>query len=112
MTGAPGRRARQLRHAETEQLVQRYLEVRNMREVAREFRVSRTTVAKLLDERGIDTSPGMTKADRETAARLYAQGLSSGQIGKQLGFDNHTILNAIRNAGITVRQPAAMRIKK
>lgn len=92
--------------------MQRYLEVRNMREVAREFRMSRTTVAKLLAERGIDTSSGMLQADREAAARLYAQGLSSGQIGKQLGFDNHTILNAIRNAGITVRQPAAMRIKK
>lgn len=53
---APVGRARQLRDAETDQLVQRYLKVRNMREVAREFRLSRTTVAKLLAKRGIDTS--------------------------------------------------------
>lgn len=108
----PVGRARQLRVVEADQLVQRYLEVRNMREVAREYRISRTTVAKLLMERGIDTSCGMSPADVETAARLYDQGLSSGRIGKQLGFDNHTILKAIRKTGIVVRQPAAPRFMK
>lgn len=83
-----------------------------MREVARQFRISRTTVAKLLKERGVQTSLGMSPTEVQTAAQLYSQGLSSGQIGKQLGFDNHTILNAIRKTGLVIRQPAATRIKK
>jgi len=61
--GVPARRARQLRDAETDQLVQRYLEVRNMRQAAREFGISRTTVAKLLTERGVDTSRGMKPSE-------------------------------------------------
>ena len=66
-----------------------------MRQVAREFRVSRTTVAKLLAERGIETFRSMKPAEVERAVRMYKAGLSSIQIGKQLGFDNQTILNAL-----------------
>lgn len=91
-------RARQLRAAEADQLVRRYLEVRNMRQVAREYRMSRTTVAKLLTERGIDTSRGM-----KPAVRLYEDGLSSIVIGKRLGFDNHSVLKALRGAGVSIR---------
>jgi len=94
---APVGRARQLRDAETDQLVQRYLEVRNMREIAREFRMSRTTMAKLLTERGIDTSKSMKPVDIKRAKELYAQGMGSGRIGRMLGFDNKTILRAVRN---------------
>lgn len=90
--------------------MQHYLDVRNMREVAREFRVSRTTVAKLLSERGIDTSRKMGPADIATAVELYAAGESSIRIGKQLGFDNHTVLKALRSLGIIVRPPAATRV--
>lgn len=100
---APVRRARQLRDAETDQLVRRYLEVRNMREVAREFRMSRTTVAKLLAERGVDTSRGMKSAEVKQAVRMYREGLSSVTIGKQLGYDNHTVLNRLRRAGVRIR---------
>lgn len=90
--------------------MQHYLDVRNMREVAREFRVSRTTVAKLLAERGIDTSRKMGPADIATAVELYAAGESSIRIGKQLGFDNHTVLKVLRSLGIIVRPPAATRV--
>ena len=80
-----------------------------MREVAREFRMSRTTVAKFLAEQGIDTSRGMKPAEVKRAIQLYDQGLSSGQIGHKLGYDNHTILNALRISGVAIRRPAAAR---
>ncbi|BAU31524.1 uncharacterized protein MalAC0309_0655 [Microcella alkaliphila] len=106
---APVGRARRLRDAETDQLVRRYLEVRNMRQVAREFRMSRTTVAKLLSERGIETSRSMKPSEVKQAMRMYKEGLSSITIGKQLGFDNHTVLKVLRSEGVSIRMSASGR---
>ena len=96
-----------MRAAEIDDLVDRYRAVRNIRQVAGEFGISRTTAAKHLADRGVDTSHGMSGADKDEAVRLYSQGLSSARIGQQLGFDNHTILNAVRSAGLSVRPPIA-----
>lgn len=113
ITERPQRRlARQLRSAEIDKLVDRYRLVRNVKQVAREFGISRATAAKHLADRGVETSRGMSAAETETAIRLYSQGLSSAAIGQELGFDNHTILNAIRAAGLRVRRPVAVRLKK
>ena len=100
---APRRRARQLRASEVDRVVARYLTVRNIRTVAIEFQVSRTTVARILAEHGIDASRRMTDAQVSAAAKLYAQGRSSAAIGQRLGFDNHTILKALRDHGVAVR---------
>lgn len=100
---APRRRARHLRTDEVELIVSRYLFVRNIRTVAREFQISRTTVARILTERGIDASRRMTDAQISVAVELYSQGLSSAAIGERLGFDNHTILNAVRRHGVSIR---------
>ncbi|WP_460530373.1 helix-turn-helix domain-containing protein [Humibacter ginsengiterrae] len=77
-------------------VVARYRQSPNMRKVARDFRISRTTVAKYLAERGIDTSRSMKPADVTRAVKLYGVGLSSQAIGQRLGFDSHTILKALR----------------
>ena len=98
------RRARQLRANEAELLTTRYLAVRNIRTVARECQVSRTTVARILSEHGIDASRRMTDAQISVAAELYEQGLSSAAIGKRLGFDNHTILKALRGRSVAIRR--------
>ena len=95
--------AKQLRSDEVDELVTRYLEIRNMRTIASEFQISRTTVAKHLTDRGVDTSRGMKTADVTKAVELYAEGLSSMVIGKQLGFDNHTIISALRLEGVPIR---------
>ena len=97
------RRARQLRADEAQTLVDRYLAVRNIQSVARDFGLSRTTVARILTEQGVCTSRGMTEAQLAEAPDLYERGLSSSAIGKQLGFDNHTILNALRRHGVSIR---------
>ncbi|MDZ4054474.1 MAG: hypothetical protein U1E24_14610 [Phenylobacterium sp.] len=100
---ATPRRARQLRSEEAELLIARYLAVRNIRAVAREFQFSRTTVARILTEHGIDASRGMSEAQVRIAAELYEQGLSSSVIGGRLGFDNHTILKSLRLCGVAIR---------
>lgn len=92
----PQKRARRLREEEIDRLVARYKEVRNMRTVALEFRMSRETVAKHLAARGIDTSKSMKPADIKRAKDLYAQGMGSGRIGRMLGFDNKTILKSLK----------------
>jgi len=76
-----------------------------MRQVAREFRVSRTTVAKVLAIRGVATSRRMSSVEITLAAELYEQGESSGTIGRKLGHDNHTVLRALRAAGVEIRPP-------
>ena len=105
------RRARQLRASEREHLVARYLAIRNIRAVVKEVQVSRTTVARILTEHGIDASRKMTEAEITIAVRLYEQGLSSAAIGKRLGFDNHTILKELRGRGVAIR-PAVGRRRK
>jgi DNA-binding CsgD family transcriptional regulator len=45
----------------------------------------------------------MKPDDVRQAVELYSEGLSSGVIGKQLGFDNHTVLSALRNEGVAIR---------
>lgn len=67
-----------------------------MRQIAREFRISRETVAKHLASRGIDTSKRMKPADIVRVRELDAQGMGSGRIGKLLGSDNKTILKAVQ----------------
>lgn len=97
------RTARQLRAAEIDRLVARYVEVRNIRKVAVEFKMSRMTVAKHLGNRGIVTAKSMNAEQVSRAVELYADGLSSIAIGKQLGFDNHTIINALRSQNVVIR---------
>ena len=92
---AERRSARQLNSGETDRLVERYLEVRNIREIARELKLSRTTVAKHLASRAVMTSRSMNPAQEQLANELYNDGLSSAAIGRQLGFDNKTVLRAI-----------------
>ena len=108
---APRRRARQLRAGEVDLVIARYFEIRSIRTVARDFQVSRTTIARILTENGIDASRRMTEAQVTIAAKLYKQGVSSATIGHRLGFDNHTILKELRGRGVAIR-PAIGRRRK
>lgn len=99
----PRKRAIRLREEEIDRLVARFKEVRNMRTVALEFRMSRETVAKHLAARGIDTFKSMKPTDIKRAKELYAQGMGSGRIGRMLGFDNKTVLKELKRAGVALR---------
>lgn len=69
-----------------------------MRQVAREFRMSRTTVREHLRKRGIRgrSAKPMTEAQKKLAKQLYEAGEPSTSIGKKLGFSHHTVLRAVR----------------
>jgi KaiC/GvpD/RAD55 family RecA-like ATPase len=88
----------QLRPDEVDRLVARYNETKNMRQVAREFRMSRTTIREHLRKRGIRvrSAKPMTDAQKKLARQLYEAGEPSTIIGKKLGFSHHTILRAVR----------------
>ena len=90
--------AQRLTSIEVDRLVDRYDKIKNMREVAREFRISRTTVREHLRKRGIRvrSSMPMTEKQRIKAKEMYAAGQPSTLIGKKLGFSHHTILRAVR----------------
>jgi len=77
--------------------------IRNVRAVARDLGLSRTTVTRILNKHGVHASRGMTETQLAEAAELYEQGLSSFAIGKRLGFDSHTILNGLRRRGVAIR---------
>ena len=83
---------------EVDQLVARYNETKNMRLVAREFRLSRMTVREHLRKRGIRvrSAKPMTEVQKKLAKQLYEVGEPSTTIGKKLGFSHHTILRAVR----------------
>ena len=49
----------------------------------------------------------MTETQIGTSVQLYEQGLSSVTIGKRLGFDNHTVLKALRARGVKIRPAVA-----
>ncbi|WP_134523748.1 hypothetical protein [Cryobacterium fucosi] len=79
--------------------------LKNINQVARKFKMSRTTVKGHLERRGIDIpSKRMTTADIDQAIQLYGEGKSSMVIGKQLGFDNHTILKALKLNDVVIRK--------
>ena len=51
----------------------------------------------------------MTEGQIAIAVELYESGQSSAVIGKQLGFDNHTILKGLRSRGVRIRLAATQR---
>ena len=75
-----------------------------MSTLAYEFGVHRNAISRHLVSRGVRTSKSMTAAESSRAVMLYASGLSSIEVGKQLGFDNHTVLKAVAAAGLPVRK--------
>jgi len=86
----------QLRPDEVDRLVARYNETKNMRLVAREFRISRTTVREHLRKRGIRvrSAKSLTEAQKKLARQLYEAGEPSTAIGKTW-VSHHTILRAV-----------------
>lgn len=83
-----------------DRLALRYEETKNMRQVAREFRISITTVRSHLRMLGImiRQSKLMTERQKQKAHEMWVAGMTSTQIGKKLGFSHHTVLRAIRKA--------------
>lgn len=71
-----------------------------MRLVAREFAISETTARSHLRALGITVriSKSMTDLQKHKAREIWAAGMPSTLIGKELGYSHHTILRAVRTA--------------
>lgn len=92
-----------LRDHEIDRVVELYEHLESVREVARELGIARTTVGRYLALRGIETRHHMSDADVKLAVQQYEGGQSSNEIAQRLGFDNHTVLSALRGAGVRIR---------
>ena len=86
-------------------MVRLYGEMKSVKGLARHLGIHHHTVRKHLKARGVEIEqPGLINPEQLTLMiELYEAGQSSIVIGKKLGFDNHTILKALRNARVEIR---------
>lgn len=88
-------------------VVDRYRELRNMRNVASEFQLFRTTVARMLKDHGVDASRRLTERQIAVPVELYEQRLRSATLGKRLRRENHTVFKELRKRGVEIRARGA-----
>ena len=85
-------------------MAQRYEDGATVYELATEFGCHRTTVSARLKKVGVSlrlVSP--TSSAVKLMAKLYTSGLSSIEVGKQLGFSANTVRSSLIGQGITLR---------
>jgi hypothetical protein len=85
-------------------LAERYQAGATVYDLAREFTISRATASKYLKAAGVQMRCGPLSQDEiNRTIALYASGLSTAAVGKQLGRDNAAIWRALTAAGIQLR---------
>lgn len=69
------------------------------------YHLGKSTVLRLLQDNGaaLRTQRCISPTEAARAIELYRSGLSLRAVGDQLGFDDDTILNALKRAGVTRR---------
>lgn len=78
----------------------------SMNEVARAFKMHRTTVVAILKRHGVPQRPRVMSPEQVQAAReLYESGLPLAAVGERLGFNGLTIANRLRALGVQLRGP-------
>jgi len=100
------RRAVHLNARQLERLAERYEAGGTVYELAAEFQIDRGTVSERLKYQGVimRSQHRLTGQSLEGAIRLYSGGWSCKRIGDHLGFDQRTVWNALRQAGVALRQ--------
>lgn len=74
------------------------------RELAVEFGINRTTVAKHLKAAGATLRCGaFTEAESDRSIELYATGLSTDAVSKQIVRDQSAVSRVLRDAGVVMR---------
>lgn len=97
---------RRLSPADIDDLVAAYKAGANIRQLAANFGVHRTTVTAHLDRqriRGHHTLTAWTDDTLREATELYATGLSLAAVATRFGIDAQTVANRLRRAGVPVR---------
>jgi transposase len=102
-----GQRQHRLSQAEIAELIVAYHQGQSIRQLARRFKVHRTTVTALLRRQGIELrQAGLAPAAIPAAASLYGQGWSLARLGERFGVDAATVWRALRAAGVEMRMPS------
>ncbi len=106
---APRPRAQVQRHLNHEgqlEVVDAYAAGASINEVARQFRLHRTTVNSILERHGVPVrARTMSQTQVQRARDLYESGLSLVDVGAQLGFNAQTIANRLKALAVPIRAP-------
>jgi uncharacterized protein YjcR len=77
-----------------------------MTELAKKYGVRRKTISAMLNRHGFELRVMHTISEQEIdrAVDLYATGMSTRQVGEQLGCDAETIRTHLKRRGVQMRQ--------
>lgn len=101
---APRQRHRRLRDTEQLKLVESYHAGSKVNDLAREFGISRQTIAAILNRRRVEHPQQRLAAnDIAEARRLYEAGWSLARVGDHLHVNASTVLNVLRRIGAEIR---------
>ena len=85
-------------------LVESYRAGNAVNQLAREFGISRQTIAAILDRHGIEHRQQRLSTDEiAEASRLYESGWSLARVGNHLDVNASTVLNVLRRIGAKIR---------
>jgi hypothetical protein len=102
----PRRVFRRLEPAQVDRVVDSYLCGATLKEVAQQFRIHRTTVSQLLEQRGIQRRYAPLSPEQVAAAgELHTAGMSLVTTGNVLNVNQSTVWHALRDRGIALRRP-------
>jgi DNA invertase Pin-like site-specific DNA recombinase len=104
LNGSIRQRQRRLTEAQVAEMATKYQAGATVYELAAEFGCHRTTVAERLKKAGI-VMRGQTPTPEaiDSMVRLYTNGLSFLEVGKQLGSCANTVRNCLNGRGTPVR---------
>jgi len=95
---------RRLSPTEQAQLVEQYQGGKNTYELARQFRIHRVTVSRMLKHAGVEMrNQGLSAEQIDAAADLYEEGNSLAKIGEHFGVDHGTVWRQLRKRGVKMR---------
>jgi transposase-like protein len=95
---------RRLKTAEVEAVIRRAQDGETQSDLARAFGVHRTTIAGILQVRGIVIEPhAIWQLEVDRAVRMYQSGQSLAAIGKELGYSANTIRTHLLQRGVALR---------
>jgi DNA invertase Pin-like site-specific DNA recombinase len=104
--GKPRGTARQLPEHEVDELVTAYEAGATVYELARRFKIHRTTASLHLQRQGVPMRrQGLDEEQVELAAQLYRLGWSVAKIGERFGVDQTTVWRVLRERGVPMRRP-------
>ena len=97
---------RRLEPGQIDRAVEAYLCGATLKEVAQQFRIHRTTVSHILEQRRTQgRCTPLSEQQISKAEELYRAGMSLVKIGGALNVNQSTVWHALRLRGMSLRKP-------